>query len=123
MKPDTWHLGVLAVVANAYGVSQESILSDTRKKRPTLARHICWYIHDADGRTQSEIGRTYGDRDHSTVAHGLARIAKLRQSDPDLEARLRSLLAACVDIRPVPQVYEITIPPGSTVNIQGLTKV
>lgn len=120
----TWHLTTVSVVASHYGVQPAQVLGHVRSKRIVLARHVCWYIHRLDGQTLSEIGRAYGV-DHSTVVHGCAKITRLRATDTQVNHDVSGLLQSLASGKPVATVYEITIPPGSTVNIHSveLTKI
>jgi hypothetical protein len=112
----TWHLPVTQVVAEHYGLEVAQVLGSSRQQRIALARHVCWYIHQLDQRTLSDIGRAYGV-DHSTVSHGKARIAALSLADKPFSRELAALMLSLNEGKPVQPVYEITIPPGSIVNI------
>ncbi len=39
-----------------------------------------------------EIGRAFGGKHHTTVLHSIQKIEKLRQTDPDLNRTIHSLI-------------------------------
>ena len=43
-------------------------------------------------RSLPEIGRKFGNRDHSTVIHAVRRIEELRGTDREIDAAVRTLL-------------------------------
>lgn len=43
-------------------------------------------------RSYSEIGRNFGEHDHSTVIHAVRLIEDLRQRDADIDGDVRSLM-------------------------------
>ena len=47
------------------------------------ARQIAMYLsREMTGASLNQIGRAFGDKDHSTVSHACRKIASLMQSDP-----------------------------------------
>lgn len=112
----TWHIPVAQAVAQHFRVPLAQVFAHNRHKRVALARHVCWHIHYIDGRTCSEIGRAY-NVDHSSVTHGKGRIHAMRTADTDFAREIAALMLSLNEGRPAQPVYEITIPPGSVVNI------
>lgn len=83
---------VRRVVSDFFGVSEKDIDSKGRSGRIALIRQIAYYLcrtHTA--RSLPEIGRIFGDRDHSTIVHGVRRIRRLRQTDPALDSELSQI--------------------------------
>lgn len=69
---------VISTVANFYSVSIEGILSKQRDADLVKARQITMYLLKKElNLTTSEIGRYLGNRNHSTVIHGIDKISKL----------------------------------------------
>jgi len=55
-------------------------------------RQVAMYLAKTVGRwTTTVIGRFYNGRDHSTVCYGTQLIEALRESDPEVDALIRSL--------------------------------
>src|SRR5262245_45801382 len=56
-------------------------------------RQVAMYLaHRAGGWSTTRIGRFYNGRDHSTVCHAIKRIQALRDSNPEVEGLLSSLI-------------------------------
>jgi chromosomal replication initiator protein len=67
---------VLQAICDYYGVSRPMLLSTSREMTVAQARQVAMYLLREDaGLTASQIGQELG-RDHSTVLHGHARIAR-----------------------------------------------
>ena len=77
--------------------TRAAVTSRSRKAGIVHGRYFTAAIGRAcTSRSLSEIGHALGGRDHSTVVHGLAQIARLSQSCPAHE-RLFSSFAQCAD--------------------------
>jgi chromosomal replication initiator protein len=74
------------------------ILSPSRKQPLTLSRYAAaWLARRHTGKTFAQIGRAFGNRDHSTISHEVARAEQLRDTDEYfawLTDHLDSLLVA-----------------------------
>ncbi|MEM9502319.1 MAG: chromosomal replication initiator protein DnaA, partial [Pseudomonadota bacterium] len=84
------------VVAREYGISVEDILSARRTRAIVLPRQISMFLSKTlTPRSLPDIGRRFGNRDHTTVIHGVRKIEKMRGDDPAFKQeveRLRSLI-------------------------------
>ena len=79
------------VVALFFGVSEEDLDRNLRVGDMARTRQIAFYLcRTRTPRTLTEIGRAFG-RDHTTIRHGVRRIAKLRKTDIALDDDLRKL--------------------------------
>lgn len=91
-----------------FKVSVADLEGPSRMKKHAWPRQVAVYlcIHDA-GKSLSETGRTFGDRDHSTVIHSLKRVEESPKRKSHAEAiraslagvhtpRLRTLIASQV---------------------------
>lgn len=66
---------ILKAVAEATGVSLMDIKSARRLRHIVRARMIYyWIARNYTGRSFPEIGRTVGDKDHTTVLYGVSRV-------------------------------------------------
>ncbi len=69
-------------VSSFYKISVADLKSKSRMKEITTARHVAMYLSYKVGKaTLSEIGTFFGNRDHSTVLHGVEKIKKINQTD------------------------------------------
>ena len=83
---------VLMAVAKAFGLPPLRLTGPQRSQEIVLARHAAMYLcREVTGRTLKEIGKELR-RDHSTVTHGIRRIAAQRERDLGLDRVLERLL-------------------------------
>jgi hypothetical protein len=82
-------------VARRYRLRREDITSHRRTGRVIKPRQIAMFLAKAlTTRSSLDIGRFFGNRDHSTILHGVRKIELLRQTDTCLEMDLRTIAAA-----------------------------
>lgn len=85
---------ILRAVAAHYGVNVIHIKSHRRTANLVLPRHVAYYLcKTLTGRSLPEIGRHVGDKDHTTVLHGVRKIAAQLQTDAQLAADIRAIQA------------------------------
>jgi hypothetical protein len=83
---------VRRVVAKHFGITEQDLDRQGRSSRIVHIRQIAFYLcrrHTA--RSFADIGRLFGDRHHSTVLHGVRRIAVRRKTDAVLDRDLSEL--------------------------------
>ena len=86
------------VVAKYFDISVESLRGKRRTSQVALARQLAMYVSKRfTGLTLVEIGRRFGNRDHSTVIYALNRVSEelqrsdtLRRTLAEVEAELNS---------------------------------
>jgi len=91
---------VMTVVGNAHELTVDQLKSKRRTQDLARARQIAMYLaREMTGASLNQIGRSFGNRDHSTVAHACQKIQKEMAADPrfrgsvrDLQDRLRERL-------------------------------
>lgn len=72
-------------VANALGYEASEIYSNRRFQPLVLARQICYYIAYKDETyTCTYIGKNIGNRDHSTVLHGIGKVEGYMKTNDSL---------------------------------------
>ncbi len=72
-------------VAEHYNIRLTDMFSARRARAVARPRQIAMYLaKQLTARSLPEIGRKFGNRDHTTVMHACARIAELMQKDPAL---------------------------------------
>jgi chromosomal replication initiator protein len=80
---------VIEVVADHFGFTVDQLKSKRRTQDLARARQMAMHLaRELTGASLNQIGRAFGGRDHSTVAHACNVIDKLSQS----EARTRGLI-------------------------------
>jgi chromosomal replication initiator protein len=86
---------MIKAVCRTTGVSRRAIEGKGRDKRSAHARHLAMYLlREQTDLSLADIGQLLGDRDHSTVLHGHAKIATAVATD----AALRQTLSAVKDM-------------------------
>lgn len=77
--------GILKLVALQFNIRTTDLKSDKRIRKLTLPRQICMYLLRKHLLMSfPEIGKFMGGKDHSTVMHGVTKIAELQRTDPEI---------------------------------------
>lgn len=80
--------------AELAGVALPVLLGPQRNRRVARARWaVMIVLQDDAGMSLPQIGRTLGDRDHTTVLHGVREGAGLIETDADFAQAVRALRA------------------------------
>ena len=80
------------VVAEHYQITVDDLKSKKKNRLVAYPRQVAMYLcRELLGATQPQIGRDFGDRDHSTVIHACEKIARERLSDQQLERSLKEI--------------------------------
>lgn len=81
-------------VCEEYNISLGDLVSQRRLDRLVLPRQVAMYLcKQLTVRSTPEIGRRFGDRDHTTILHGIRKIERLLATDSALRARVDALAA------------------------------
>ena len=79
-------------VAKEYGVTVESLRGKRRTSSIAFARQVAVYLtKHLMPLTLVEIGRGFGNRDHSTVLYAIDKITQARRTDADLDRRIEEM--------------------------------
>lgn len=82
-------------VAQHYGVSRMDMLSERRTKNIVGPRQVAMYLAKTlTFRSLPEIGRRFGNRDHTTCLHAVKKIATLMKSNLDLAGDIAAIKSA-----------------------------
>ena len=82
-------------VAEHYNIRMAEMSSARRARAVARPRQVAMFLAKRlTSRSLPEIGRKFGNRDHTTVLHGVRRIEELIQSDVSLAEDVRMLEAA-----------------------------
>jgi chromosomal replication initiator protein len=80
-------------VSSHFEVKQIDLISARRAVAIARPRQIAMYLAKRlTTRSLPEIGRKFGNRDHSTVIHAVRRIEELRGKDVEIDSAVRALL-------------------------------
>jgi chromosomal replication initiator protein len=83
---------VQEVVGEWFGVNPEQMRARTRARAVAFPRQMAMYLsRELTGQSLAEVGRAFGGRDHSTVAHACRRIERESEKKPELGATVESL--------------------------------
>jgi chromosomal replication initiator protein len=81
------------VVAESFGVKPSDLKSKRRTRTVVLPRQVAMYLcRQLAGSSLPEIGNFFGGKDHSTVIHSCKVIEEKREKDPELKARIETLI-------------------------------
>ncbi|NIJ19269.1 chromosomal replication initiator protein [Sphingomonas naasensis] len=80
-------------VSSHFEVKQIDLISERRAVAIARPRQIAMYLAKRlTTRSLPEIGRKFGNRDHSTVIHAVRRIEELRGKDVEIDGAVRALM-------------------------------
>jgi chromosomal replication initiator protein len=80
-------------VAEKYGIKQSQLKEKSNTKTIVVPRQVAMYlVKELTTASLPEIGRAFGGKHHTTVIHSIGKIERQRQSDPDLNRLLHSLM-------------------------------
>lgn len=82
------------VVAATYGIKDEDLVSPCRKREFAHPRQLAMFLaRDLTTKSYPQIGRCFGDRDHTTVMFAHRKVSKMLQEDENLRAVVDHLRA------------------------------
>ncbi len=75
---------ILEETATYYGLSVDDLVSKSRSRPLTNARHVAMYlIRESTGMSLVRIGEMFGGRDHTTALHGINKVGEgMRDREP-----------------------------------------
>ena len=83
---------ILSNVARYYGIEPNAIQGKQRSALIANARQITMFLLKKElNATTAEIGRFLGDRNHSTVIHGIEKITRTQQSSQDQQTQIKEI--------------------------------
>ena len=83
---------ILRIVSRHFAVSKADILSDRRHRSVVWPRQIGMYLaKQLTSRSLPEIGRRFGNRDHTTVLHAIRKIDRELSGNPHLKEEIEEL--------------------------------
>lgn len=83
---------IIDAVCSHFCIDVENVLGKSRKREYVQARQISMYFLQTLAKVSvNRIGRLIGNRDHSTVAHGIDKIVNLMQTDKTLARNMKAI--------------------------------
>ena len=84
---------IITKVSRLYDVSVEDMISKSRQNKVVMPRFVAMYlIRKLTDMTTTEIGKQFGDRDHSTVVNAINKIEDDMKNDPEFREQLEELI-------------------------------
>ena len=85
-------------VCAKYNINVQDMDSSKRKKDIAHARQIAMYLcRELTGISLPKIGEEFGNRDHTTVMHGINKITEEIQKDPEFKEEIEELKRSIMD--------------------------
>ncbi len=79
-------------VAEHYAIKLSDLLSPRRARSVARPRQIAMFLaKDLTDKSLPEIGRKFGNRDHTTIMHGVKRVTQLCKEDPSIREDVEML--------------------------------
>ena len=83
---------IMILVANFYNVEVQDLEGPSRDIRHVFPRQVAMYlIRELTFKSFPQIGRSFGNRDHTTVLYAYRRLIKLREEDEQVDKELNEL--------------------------------
>ncbi len=83
---------IQSAVCGHFRVTNDALLSKDRHKSVAFARQVAMYLCRQRLKCSfPELGRAFGNRDHTTVMSAVRRVEALRQQDPAVNAHLEAI--------------------------------
>jgi chromosomal replication initiator protein len=80
------------VVCHHFKLRSTDLLSKDRHKSIAFARHVAMYLCKQRLKCSfPELGRAFGNRDHTTVLSAVRKVESLRSTDPEVRAHLEAI--------------------------------
>ncbi len=80
------------VVCHHFKLRSTDLLSKDRHKSIAFARHVAMYLCKQRLKCSfPELGRAFGNRDHTTIISAVRKVQHLRTSDPEVRAHLEAI--------------------------------
>jgi hypothetical protein len=88
----------IELTAEHFNISRSDIISPSRKKKLSRPRQVAMYLAKKSNvkRSLNEIGRYFGGRDHTTILHGVKKVASLMEADVGFRNEVQAIEAKLV---------------------------
>lgn len=95
--------GVKSAACQMYDIEPSQLIGKRRHRKIAWPRQMAMAVaRDITHRSMPEIGRSFGDRDHTTVIHALRQVKKRRLESPRIEIEYTELRRMALNaIKPI----------------------
>lgn len=102
---------VSKVCAHQFNVDAAEITKAKRTKQIVLARHAAfWICKEVTQWSLPEVGRRLGKKDHTTILHGIRKMNRRINAEPEFSATLLNLKAAVIErMQPADDRYQAAV--------------
>ena len=108
---------IVLAVCEVMALAKSDVLSGSRKQSLVRARQmVAWIAYHCADKTQPEIGRRIGWKDHTTVWHGIGMTEARVRASSDVAALAERVIRRAVEIDGAP-MREIEIKPAEPIVI------
>jgi chromosomal replication initiation ATPase DnaA len=84
---------IINATARLHGLAAADLTGPSRRRQMAWARGVAMYLaRTLTGQSLQSIGRAFGDRDHTTVLHGIRVTEERRSRDPAVAAEIERLV-------------------------------
>jgi Bacterial dnaA protein helix-turn-helix len=83
------------IVARHYGLTRAEVQGESRRAEYVLPRHVAMYLCVRLGGLSLTLTGRVLNRDHTTVLHGVKRVARLSAENAALAAEIKTLWERC----------------------------
>ena len=91
-KVEVSPMTVLKVVSQVFGISEDDLKGNSRKREISLARQIGMYVmRQHTDLSLPKIGEMFGGKDHTTVMYSCDKITKQMKKDSNINQRVRDV--------------------------------
>jgi chromosomal replication initiator protein len=85
---------IIREVCKFYGIEENALRGQSRVKDTAVARQVAMYLIRAQTNLSlNDIGREFGNRDHTTVLHAIKRVEERMKDDADLREIVKDIKA------------------------------
>lgn len=101
---------IVKTICAYYGVREQDLMAQRRTRTVVLPRQIAMYLaRELTVKSMPEIGRRFGNRDHTTVLHAIRKIEARRADDAGLNAEIAELIGL-LSVREPPEAIPAFLP-------------
>ena len=84
---------IIDIVSEHYNIETQDIISPNKSRNIAYPRQICMYIcRKLTDLSLADIGKTMGNRDHTTILHGIDKIETNIKEDPSIKSTVDLLI-------------------------------
>lgn len=86
--------GIMVFIAEQYNITVDDLTSKKRNREIAMPRQIAMYMcREMLGLSTTAIGRSFGNRDHTTVMHGCDKVSDTIKTDFSFKRRIEELIS------------------------------